>query len=657
MKNIKFNIILPVLAGLCMTSCDEYLDQQPLDLPTTTEDVFATRQKAEQALYRCYSWMPKPWNLISSDDGWGWDAVGDLVVTAFQRGDDKIRNGSWNPTAVPYKQWATMYKGISDCNYFLANIDMCPQLTDNDKMQYKAEVRFLRAYMYNYIIRLYGPVALMGDEVVDPNNVVVKGRNTFEECVDYVANEFYQAAQVLPPVQSEKWTGKPTKGAALGLRSQLLLFAASPLFNPKDGSLYKGWTSKATGQELMPQTYNEQKWKDAADAAKLVIDMPEYSLVEKTGADGKLDPYASLRGVFLDDWNSEVLWGRYGANKAFLQRLYPSSWKDGWGGYAVTQKLIDAFAMNNGVYPVTGYSDDDTGRGTGLQPIIDPRAEDAGYSETGATEFEHPYDHTVNLTYNMYVNREPRFYTNIIYDGMLMPFVVNESTYPENQNGVLFTQVNYGPNGNANSGNNYAPTGYGVRTYVSRACDPTKGNFIFPVMPFIRLAEVYLNYVEALIELNDLDNPDLLYYWNRIRSRAGVPDIEEVYPEIIGNQDKMREYLRRERMIELPFENLRYFDLRRWQIADKVLPGPAHGMNVRASDGSGNGQSSDNGKGYDGKHPNVYNPIDPDAPFFKRVEQDRVTKDYVFESPKHYLYPLEQRELDRNKMIEQAPGW
>lgn len=657
MKNTKFKIVLLALFGLSLASCDAYLDQQPLDLPTTTEDVFATRQKAEQALYRCYSWMPKPWNLISSDDGWGWDAVGDLIVTAFQRGDDKIRNGSWNPTAVPYKQWATMYKGISDCNYFLANIDMCPQLTDNDKAQYKAEVRFLRAYMYNYLIRLYGPVVLMGDEVVDPNNAVVKGRNTFEECVSYVADEFYAAAQVLPPVQSEKWTGKPTKGAALGLRSQLLLFAASPLFNPKDGSLYKGWTSKTTGQELMPQTYSEQKWKDAADAAKLVIDMPEYSLVEKTGDDGKLDPYASLRGVFLDDWNSEVLWGRYGANKAFLQRLYPSAWKDGWGGYAPTQKLVDAFAMNNGIYPVTGYSDDNTGRGTGLQPIIDPRAEEAGYSETGATEFEHPYDHTVNLTYNMYINREPRFYTNIIYDGMLMPFVVNESQYPENKDGVLFTQINYGVDGNANSGNNYPPTGYGVRTYVSRACDPTKGNFIFPVMPFIRLAEVYLNYVEALIELGDLDNPDLLYYWNRIRTRAGVPDIEEVYPEIIGNQDKMREYLRHERLIELPFENLRYFDLRRWQIADKVLPGPAHGMNVRAKDGSGNGQSSDNGKGYDGKHPNVYNPIDPDAPFFKRVEQDRVTKDYIFESPKHYLYPLEQRELDRNKKIEQAPGW
>ncbi|MGM9737869.1 MAG: RagB/SusD family nutrient uptake outer membrane protein [Candidatus Cryptobacteroides sp.] len=653
MKHIRIKLLVLLAAAAFIQGCDSYLDQQPLDLPTTTEDIFSSREKAEQALYQCYSWLPQPWALTSAENGWGWDAVSDVVVTSWQRGDNKIRNGSWNPTDVPYKQWQRMYRGISDCNYFLANIDICKQLTDNDKTQYKGEVRFLRAYMYNYLIRLHGPVVLMGDDVIDPNKVVVKGRSPFDECVEYVANEFLEASKVLPPVHSEKWTGKPTKGAALAMRSQLLLFAASPLFNPKGESLYKGWKSNTTGEELMPQTYDAQKWKDAAAAAKLVIDMPDYALVVKE-KDGKIDPYASLRGVFLDDWNSEVLWGRYGANKGFLQRLYPSCWKDGWGGYGPTQKLVDSYAMSNGRYPITGYSDDTNDRGTGLVPIID---ETSGYVESGASEFEHPYDHQTRLTYNMYTNREPRFYTNIIYDGMYMPFVVNESQYPANTTGVIFTQVNYGQGGNANSGTDYSPTGYGTRTWVSRACDPTKGNFIFPVMPFIRLAEVYLNYTEALIESGDLDNPDLFKYWNMIRERAGVPDIQEVYPEIVGNQELLRKYLRRERFIEQPFENLRYFDLRRWQIADKVLPGPAHGMNVRGTDGSGNGQSSDNGNGYDGKHMNQYNNINPSAAFFKRVEQDRVTKNYVFVSPKHYLYPIEQREIDRNDKIEQAPGW
>lgn len=656
MKNITKLFIALAVYGVC--SCDSYLDQQPLDLPTTTEDVFSDRTKTEQALYRCYSWMPKPWLLSSNDDGWGGDACSDVIVTAFKHGDKNVRNGSWNPTAVPYKQWAKMYKGISDCNYFLANVDMCPQLTEADKTQYKAEARFLRAYMYNIIIRLYGPVVLMGDEVVDANAVIVKGRSTFEECVDYVAEEFLKASKDLPPIWSDKWTGKPTKGAALAMRAQLLLFAASPLFNPQGESLFKGWTSKATGEELMPQTYNPEKWKAAADAAKLVIDMPEYALVVKM-KDGKIDPYASLRGVFMDNWNSEILWGRYGADNDFLKRLYPYCWKNGWGGYSPTQTIVDAFAMNNGRYPITGYSDDTEGRGKGLEPIIDP---ESGYKEKGGSDFEHPYDHVTNFTFNMYVNREPRFYTNILYDGLLMPFNVNESTYPDNKTGVLFTQINYGKisggkDGNANKGNNVPPCGYGVRTYISRECDPTKGNMIHPIMPFIRLAEVYLSYVEALIEYGDLNNPDILKYWNMIRERAGVPNIEDVYPELKGDKDIMRRLIRRERLVELPFENLRYFDLRRWQIADKVLPGSSYGMNIFGSDGTEHGESSRDGKGYDGKHPGVYNKIKPGYAYFKRVEQTYVEKTYVFESPKHYLYPLEQREIDRNSKIEQAPGW
>ena len=552
----KFTIFLFIIVICTFTSCDKYLNQQQLDIPETSEDIFSKRATTEQALYRCYNYTPKFWMITGSEDGGPWDSASDLVtVGPTTHAVANLINGSWNPTSIPYKQWRRMYQGIRDVNYFLANVDICPELTTDEKEAYKAEARFMRAYMYLYMIRLYGPVVLVGDMIIDPNTESkLLGRNTFVECVDYAASEFLAVSKILPAVQPDYWKGKATSGAALGFRSQLLLFAASPLFNTSN-SIYADWKSNTTGKNLMPTTYDANKWKLAADAAKEVINMPEYSLVVKYGSNLQIDPYSSVYAVFNDQWNTELLWGRLGADKAFVQRLAPAVWPTCWGFFSPTQKLVDEFAMSNGFYPITGYSDDANGREDGLKPIIDSRA---NYTETGTLSFTHPWDLQTRTTFKMYVNREPRFYVNLSYNAMYMPMNVPKTGYNGSNSGVVYKVINFSRGGSSQGTTTGHPSGYGSRKMLFRDNNPST-IFTFPIWPIIRLGEVYLNYVEALIEAGDLNNPDILKYWNMIRTRAGVPNIETLYPEIIGNKALLRKYIHRERDIETLFRKSALF--------------------------------------------------------------------------------------------------
>ncbi|MDR2473027.1 MAG: RagB/SusD family nutrient uptake outer membrane protein [Tannerella sp.] len=626
-------IIAILLTVTLTTSCDSFLDQQPLDQPTTTADIFKSRVNAEKYLFNCYSYIPDYW-LLSAANGFPWSAASDESDVAWSHDVNKMNNGSWNPNEVPYGKWQNIYQGIRDANYFLKNIDICKELSDEEIKQYKAEVRFIRALLYVNLIRTYGPVAVIHDELLSIDDEIIIGRNTFDYCVDYVSNELTEIAGILYPSQNNTNLGRPTSGAALALKAVILNFAASPLFNT-DASIYKEWKSATTGDNLMPTTYNEQKWRTAAAAAKAVIDLNRYELYKEFDSHGNIDPYNSIYGIHYHKWNNELIFGRhmtFGATEAearnFVYRITPKAFTNCWGGVSVSQKQVDAFAMNNGKYPVIGYSDGSpewNGK-DGRNPIIDPTA---GYTETGATNFLHPWDKETMLTYNMYVNREPRFYMSIVYDNLKW---VYGSNLAKN------TVIDYGNGGNSYeaSGTNHPLTGYTPRKFTFRETDPALGNsgFVFPLWPLIRYAEIYLDYVEALIEY-DHTNPDVLKYWNELRARAGVPNIESVYPDIENNRDMLRLMLRRERQVELFFENSRYFDIRRWKIAEVTNNNcPVYGMNITVDDGA----------------PNSIGNTD----YWRRTPIYRGNRTFLL---KHYLYPLHQNELDRNKIIEQSWGW
>ena len=246
--------------------------------------------------------------------------------------------------------------------------------------------------------------------------------------------------------------------------------------------------------------------------------------------------------------------------------------------------------MANGVYPVkTEYWDSKEyahGKNVDVQnpDQVDVNAE---YSESGSVNMKNPLlavavpeQAAERVTPAQFANREARFYRNVAWSGM--QWVAG--------NANVKTDLEYYTNGqNAwPSANNVPPTGYLALKWYAPKLNPLQswGTITWPI---VRLANVYLDYIEALNEY-DPTNADIETYWNEIRNRAGVPDIFEVYPEIKGDKNLQRKYIRRERMVELCYECQRYADIRTWMTAEDARTGYTIGCNVKVTNDNIDGE-------------------------------------------------------------------
>ena len=541
MKNILKTFGLLFLSGTAFVACDDYLDRQP-DEQLTPDQIFLKASTTEQYLTNVYAYQPN--YSDPSGQTLPWAPCADESSIAYTgRSYTQINYDTWDPSINLQRSYTynNIYKGIREASYFMQHVYECPEIGDPDKGYMYNEARFLRAYYYSLLMSTFGPVFILGDEPTDyeQEDLNERERDSWEKCVDYVTTELYEASKGLPQEWASAKYGRATKGAALAISSRVYLYSARKLFNGND--LYKGVIDKY-GNPLFPTVYDEKKWETAAKAAKDVIDMNIYGLV---GADGT-DPYGSLHDLYTTvgpvNTVTEMIFSRivsaYNWGVAATPRMARSR---AYGSFGPTQKLVDAFAMANGRYPITGYTNGQT------QPIIDP---ESGYSETGFSTFTHPIfgDQLAN-TFMMYQNREPRFYINVLWSGCVW--------HSGNVNKGVVQLYTGGNSGYAATQQNYPATGYLAGKFIdhtkdtSTAGDSTSTDvWDFIDWPIIRYAEILLNYVEALNEY-DPGNPDILTYLNMVRKRAGVPDIEKVYPEAVGNQKQMRELIRRERMVEL----------------------------------------------------------------------------------------------------------
>ncbi|MDD4438570.1 MAG: RagB/SusD family nutrient uptake outer membrane protein [Tissierellia bacterium] len=610
--NIRL-FFLSILFFSCFTSCDSYLDKEE-DLPMSFPKIWEKRETIERALSNVWGYMTSPDNMV---DGHPFIGASDEGSATYNRGYRLMNFGTWNPSSIPYLKWDQYYRGIREATIFMQNAPEAhaKDLEAIEREQWPIEARFARAYYYYQLVQLYGPVMILGDEILDFNLPIAdlqRPRNSMDECVEYIVTELRECEKILPEEQPAQYYGKPTKGACKAIISELLLFYARPLFNGNE--LYADLKNE-DGNELFPgiAAVKSDRWKRAADAAKEIIDMQKYEL-HKVQTNGKHDPLKSYQRVFLELWNGEIIWGRYLGG--YYTRVHTTPRVAGgvaYGGVSPTQQQVDAYSMKNGRYPVIGYQSDGS-------PIID---ETSGYNEDGFTNFEHPIDKGgTKRTFNMYKDREPRFYATVLWSGSKLPYTGSSAI------------VNFGFNGNSGGGvsHDYPKPGYMMRKWTDPTLNTAGGQWGNITWPIFRYAEVLLNYVEALNEY-DPGHTDIIKYLNEIRERAGVPNIEEVYPEAIGNKNKMRELIRRERQIELAFENKRFFDTRTWMISEEVDGGPMWGMDTTSAAPSPNATTT------------------PES-FWKRT----IFETRVFET-KHYLYPFHQRELDRNKLIIQNYGW
>ena len=651
MKKKLLYIGLFLFTAFVITSC-EFLDKEPDDMKTDTM-IWSSRVETEKYLYNVYSQIPAAnWH---QDDPWlGCSDEIDLTWNVYST--YKINLGNWNPSTSFYVKWASFYRAIRASFIFEANVDKCPELSDDLKTQYKAEAKFLRGFYYWYIIRQYGPAILIDHATQVDEDWNSFARAPMDECVDYICQMMDEAEADLPLSweNNEIWLGKPTKVSCRAIKSEALLLAASPQWN---GNTEYSSFKNADGTALANTTYDENKWKKAAAASKAVIDIAESAGVKlyknnENGDGTAFNPYKSVRDALLKNWNCEVIFGRAAFDQNAWQ-VHTSPGPNNLGGVGPTQRVVDAFYMKNGRTiddPLSGYVEEGFSTTPGdnwnpkgldvtadrLKMIADIRNGDAWGHWAG--------------DWNMYANREPRFYASILYNKRIIPQIADDAAKRDyyssvsQRNGYGRVELYYGGVSRSSGSYTFYPrTGYLALKHVdpqSNMRDRVYGAVHCEV--FIRYAKILLNYIESLNEY-DPNNADIAIYWNMIRERAGIPAIFDVYPDIKGNKEKQREFIIRERQIELCFETDRYFTTRRRWLSgtpddesntDRKYGdgGRMWGMDINA------GSTSTNNFSYTG--------------FYKRTPFET----RVFEK-KMYLFPIPQSEIEKGKALVQNPWW
>ncbi len=633
---MKKLIILLLSLILGVTSCSDYLDYQPDDF-LTMEMIFSDKIRTEDWLASVYSSVPSPMWGYFKDQGFNlmgdditipqeWQPFGWANVYAYTTANWSSIS-SWNPN-----YWVELPKRIRTGLIFLREVRTIPEagLTEEYVNQMKNEVRFLIAYYYSLMIEMYGSIPFAPEVIyaVDaPASELMTGQTPYDEIVDWIDKELKDVSTKLPAVYSDNnnW-GRATAVMALAIRARTLLFAASPLFNGNPD--LKDWQN-ADGVNLFKPEYDAQKWKRAAEAHKELIDAARaggYDLYREYNADGSIDAFMSYYNLSLkrfSDGNKEIIFGRSeNENLGDFQRHHLPKGIAGNAGMGVTQELVDAFFMKNGIAPITGYNDDGS-------PIINPAS---GYVEKGfSSEVERRTtswpgggpsnlrEGTLNVitmdgTYNMYCNREPRFYVSVIF---------NEAWL-----GVANRRVEFLQDGGRDTGYTFdAPqNGYNVRKRISLEVYPIENRFPYQPGILYRLAEAYLGYAEAI---NEAQGPteEAYRYVNLVRERAGIPNLQAGL-----SKEQMREAIRHERRVEFNCEGIRFNDVRRWKLGEKYLNTRLFGMNF-----NGNKKSDDDN--------------DPKA-FYKRT----FYKNRYF-NKKMYLWPVPQAQMDINPNLRQAPGY
>ena len=632
-KVYKTVLVMAVAAvGSTMVSCDSFLDRQE-DEQMTFEKIWQQVATTERYFYQCMGYLPKEGaDLFGSYGNQALThtyAASDESSFCWSWGYQAINYGSWNATNMPNNNYNRYYEAIRDCNIFLQNVMNCsdPQAVVSDLQLWYNCVRWARAYYYFLLMRDFGPIFLVGDEPIDPSaslESLARPRNTWEECVEYVCSEMEAVSKRLEPSYPTAQYGLPTSGAALAVISRLKLYSASPLFN--GNTLYRNVGVDANGESLFPREFKAEKWLEAAQAAKAVVDLDMYSLYKSSDN----NPYKNYLGVTMETWNKEIIFSSQGYQGRFQWAVHTSpaglSNVTAYGGWGPTQQQVDAYAMANGRYPITGYDDEGS-------PEIDP---DSGYRSDEFTMqqmYANPFLVALNPslpaqadTPRMYIDREPRFYVSVYWAGALWRRN-NENTY----------KANFALGGNAASSHDYPHSGYLVNRYYDHTQAIGQwGNITFPTF---RLGEIYLNYIEAVLECekygvsgDGVSRATAMQYWDELRARSGMPPITTVYPEAAGDVDQLIDLVHKERRVELAFEGLRYYDTRRWMIAEQTDNGSMWGMNTSAR-GSGDQIPSD---------------------FWQRTAFER----RVFKV-QHYLFPFPQREIDRNVYLKTQNnyGW
>lgn len=593
-KSFIYIIFALIVAGTVLTSCEDmfggFLDKQPSN-ELTEEIVFKDWTTLYQFHFDTYNFLRHGAARINGS----WlDAATDLSMTSFMYGGTRVSfniGNYYNGTA--YNElagtWESYYRGIRKCNFTINRIDDVPKPVDiseerytTDKLNYTSEARFLRAFFYWEMFLRYGPVPIV-TEVLDPDGDLLTGyttRPTIKEYViDFILKELEECEAGLMSYEDVfdsgetarlRNAGRIIQPMASALYSRIMLYMASDRFSAGSGIT----------------------WQEAADASEAFIEKygKHYELFQSGGSPVANYTDAILRNVHNQNNKETIFWRNDGQVGWGAINVDTPVGEGGMGGNCPTQNLIDMYDMANGESPFASY--DETGApvyGGSLVPAINAAS---GYSED-----------------NFLTGRDPRLAATILYQGVSWG------------NGVI--SVVRGERDNPPGNTNATPTGYYMRKYIpENILSENHSRTGFRNWIIMRYAEVLLNYAEALNEAG-ASREEVLNVIQPIRDRVGMTDKLADRTDL-GTKEEIRNFLRKERAVELAYEEHRVWDVRRWNVAEKALSRPVYGVQVTRS---GNGVT-----------------------FTRRVVQQR-----VFE-PKMYLYPIPEAEEWKTN-LENNPGW
>lgn len=537
MKKI-FSIL--AAAALLVSCADGFLDKVPLD-KLSEDAVFNSPQLAESYVNALYPVVPDPFqegNISSITDEsffqWGGNSTrymydGRLSPTTVIYGDEG--GPAHNSRTTTLNIWNRAYEFIYNMNYFLDKVTSEDARLDKEAAdRLIGEVYCLRAWAYYNLIQRYAGVPIIKKPHRLDSESFIVDRSNFDDCVEFILDDLDKAEDLLPSKEAAK-RGKVNKDVVLAIRARVTLLAASKLFNDPDSPESSIWKGK----------YDyDGKWKRAYDACQAVVNRADVD-----GAYALDDKYSD----FWKDSNSpELIWAKYfvvteDIDKA--QLYYSQEYYNGWGALRPTQAMVIDYEMKSG----KKFFED----GSGYDPKKPFANRDPRFYYSIETPFS-TFGTTEDGTYNEY---ELQLY--YLYKDVTMADFEAGKEEPDHTS-VSKDLVNAASN-----------AGLGCCKWYDPLKPITDKQTISPFYPWFRLAEFYLNYAEAAYMCGKEDI--CREYINKVRARADVN-----MPAVTESGEALWDRLVNERRIELAFEFTRYFDVRRWMVAEFYENVPIAGM-------------------------------------------------------------------------------
>lgn len=617
---IRYNILIG-MCGLMLllthAACEDFLDKSP-DMGLSEEDVYKDYTSIRGFMDRAYNFLDNFHAYDSYKNGRTHiGAISDEFASLYNGSEAKaVNSGNWltkegdgfevgvSDAKGGTSMWKA-YKGIRIVNRVIRDIDKVPGLLTTQKDELLGQSHFLRAWFYFQLIKRYGGMPIFDELYVGDGDEDLP-RKTYHESHDWMMTDIEKAIFMLPKVWDDNNVGRPNKIAAMAFKSMAQLYDASPLMQ----------------NDLSSVQVREYDKTRASVAAKSAMDVLDY--IEKN----------SDVGCYLmsgDSYNHIFYW----TAPPFMQPEF--LWYNRVNIYNNTSRYIRAFWLP-GEY-AGGTGNDAVAYNAPTQNMVDL------YEKKGNDGFYYPITHN-KANYDdqhPYENRDPRFYNNILYAG---------NKWGEDQSGKKQYITSYvgGDMYNTviknNQTNKRQQTSYLCKKFIWEGADRFKTLYtLYRVSTvFIRVSQVYLDLAEASFEATgsatakvegcELSALDAI---NVIRNRIGIGNVPD---DIYNDEQAFRETVRRERAVELMFEDHRWWDIRRWMVAHELFTEqyPIKGMKATPKDKN---------------HAKVQ---DKSTLEFTYEVIDVIPEERKFEM-KNYWYPFSMNDASSLNNLVQNPGW